>query len=147
VPDRGRALPVAIVPVIALILPAPAHGDSRAGPGALLGVGVRSWLVIKDVREKTVTTGRGGTEGILDYVIAEHRAYIRAKEPGRSVTLHVLLPEGSEVLESRFYPSITGANVPNARWERVKPVCRSGVTWELPGRGAGVGPVGLRGDP
>ncbi len=59
----GRALPVAIVPVIALILPAPAHGDSRAGPGTLLGVGVRSWLVIKDVREKTVTTGRGGTEG------------------------------------------------------------------------------------
>ena len=143
-----RALPVAIVPVIALILLAPAHGDSWTGPEALLDVGVQSWLVIKDVHEKTVATGHGGTEKVLDYVIAEYRAYIRAKEPGEPVTLHVLLPEGTEVLEARFCPTTTVLSDRfGVRWERAEPVGRIKGHLGVPRREMEVDPTRLPGRP
>ncbi|WP_456467293.1 hypothetical protein, partial [Methanopyrus sp.] len=143
-----RAPPVAIVPIIALILLAPAHGDSWTGPEALLDVGVQSWLVIKDVHEETVATGHGGTEKVLDYVIAEYRAYIRAKEPGKPVTLHALLPEGTEVLEARFYPTTTVLSDRfGVRWERAEPVGRIKGHLGVPRREMEVDPTRLPGRP
>jgi len=50
------------------------------------------------------------------------------------VTLHVLLPEGTEVLEARFYPTTTVLSDRfGVRWERAEPVGRSKVTWEFLG--------------
>ncbi|WP_456483570.1 hypothetical protein, partial [Methanopyrus kandleri] len=58
--------------------------------------------------------------------------------PGKPVTLHVLLPRGTEVLEARFYPElypVEGIDLdrPDVKWEKVEPVSRSEVTWNVLG--------------
>ncbi|AAM02516.1 hypothetical protein [Methanopyrus kandleri] len=122
--------------LLALVLPLPVHGDAWVGPEALLDVGVQSDLIIEDVHLKESDHG----VEVVDHVDAEYRAYIRVKEPGKPVTLHVLLPQGTEVLEARFYPElypIEGIDLDspdvNVKWERIEPVSRSEVTWKVLG--------------
>lgn len=156
--------PVAVVPIVALALLPPVHGDSWVGPEALLDVGVQSWLIIDDIHERTVVEN-GSRVRVLDGVDARYVAVIKAREPGKPVTLHVLLPPGTRVLEARFYPDLKGyspwslISEPEVRGElesvSVRPVGTSEVTWRflgctwrwtqldfevVPGRGSGSGP-------
>ena len=57
-----------------------------------MGVGVQSILVVHDVHD--------------DMVDATYMAIIKSENPGHPVRLHVLLPEGTRVLEAKFYPRV-----------------------------------------
>ncbi|WP_456483530.1 hypothetical protein [Methanopyrus kandleri] len=133
-----RTLPSTIVPIALLVLPLPVHGDAWVPPEALLDVGVQSHLVIEGVHEKEVTTEHGGTVKVLDYVDATYVAVIKAKEPGKPVTVHVLLPQDTEMLEARFYPKVSDRSPSEvlsdpSRFESVKvePKGQTEVTWEF----------------
>ncbi|AAM02526.1 hypothetical protein [Methanopyrus kandleri] len=136
-----RAFPSTVLPVALILLPLPGHGAVWVDPEVLPDVSVKSWLIVEDVHWKEETTWHG--DKVLDYVDAEYIAAISTRNPGKPVTLHVLLPPDAEVLEARFYPEIEwgeAEEVPPAEewmyiiwkeWERVEPADGSEVTWEF----------------
>ncbi len=119
---------VLVLVVSALAACVPAFCDAWPSPMAFTEVGVRSELFVEGVHEV------GGWK--IDYVEAEYRALLsfREEEP---VTLHVLLPEGTEVLRAWIHDVSSmdiAMNMIPPGGTPVKPVGRSEVTWCFDGR-------------